>query len=176
MNEVRLYGRIAKELPNIEELTNKPLLLILAVDKFVAGEKTVDFIPIKVWGKLAKNICEYKCKGEELIVFGRIGVGKYEKDGQKMFVLEITATSVEFIGSRRKEISQSEIDKANATSSDLENENIVKNSITTSIDENKEESSLNNNKNKSSSGFGFESNEDEEFFKSLMGNMDSPFN
>lgn len=124
MNEVRLYGRIAKELPHIEELTAKPLLLVLAVDKFVAGEKDVDFIPIKVWGKMAKNICEYKSKGDELIVLGRLNVGKYEKNGQMIYALEVVATSVEFVGTRKKDISQTQIDDANATAAALQEENM----------------------------------------------------
>lgn len=183
MNEVRLYGRIAKELPSIEELTNRPLLLILAVDKFVAGEKDVDFIPIKVWGKIAKNICEYKSKGDELIVFARLGVGKYEKDGKKMHILEVTANSVEFIGSKKKDVTQKQIDDANATSSEYYEDNISKistvqtsNNSHTKLEDNscelKEESSSTNNNN---SDFNFSSKEDEDFFNSIMSNFDSPF-
>lgn len=179
MNDVRLYGRIAKDLPNIEELTNKPLLLILAVDKFIAGEKDVDFIPIKVWGKLAKNICEYKAKGDELIVLGRLGVGKYEKDGQKMFVLEVTATSVEFIGSRRKDITQKEIDEANAASYDLEKESIEMNSTNlNSVNKENVDSSPNlkeNNLKNNSNEFEFNSSDDEEFFKDLMNDFNFSF-
>lgn len=165
MNEVRLYGRIAKDLPNVEELTNKPLLLILAVDKFVAGEKDVDFIPIKVWGKVAKNICEFKSKGDELIVLGRLGVGKYEKNGQKMYVTEVTASSVEFIGSRKKGVTEEQIQSANAVSSEIEDKKYeAANESIQSIDN-----------SKSNSDSSFSSKEDEEFFKSLTSDMGNPF-
>lgn len=182
MNEVRLYGRIAKDLPNIEELTNKPLLLVLAVDKFIAGEKDVDFIPIKVWGKVAKNICEYKSKGDELIVLGRLGVGKYEKNGQKMFVLEVTATSVEFVGSRKKDVTQKQIDDANATSSELHEEKVEQNSNnfdTDNVTTKQKESSSTFREEHSSRGktedFGFNSKDDEDFFKNIMDDFTSPF-
>ena len=163
MNEVRLYGRIAKDLPNVEELSNKPLLLVLAVDKFVAGEKDVDFIPIKVWGKVAKNICEFKSKGDELIVLGRIGIGKYEKNGQKMYVTEITASSVEFIGSRKKGVTEEQIESANAASSEIEE---TKYEVANSIE---------NNTNSTSNDSSFSSKAEEEFFKSLMADIGNPF-
>lgn len=161
MNEVRLYGRIAKDLPNVEELSNKPLLLILAVDKFVAGEKDVDFIPIKVWGKVAKNICEFKSKGDELIVLGRIGIGKYEKNGQKMYVTEVTASSVVFIGSRKKDVTEEQITSANAISSEIEEKKYQE--VNETIDS-KSDSELNSS-----------SKEDDEYFNSLMKDIGNPF-
>lgn len=181
MNDVRLYGRIANDLPNVEELSNKPLLLILAVDKFVAGEKDADFIPIKVWGKHAKNLCEYKTKGDELIVYACLRTGMYEKDGIKLYPLECSATHIQFVGSRRKGVSQNDIDNANEELSDLENEDKDSNldSVDTSkknLDNNSSEFKDENIKDKDkSSNFGFDSPEDEAFFESLMGNTENPF-
>lgn len=202
MNDLSLTGRIAKDLPNVEELTNRPLMLVLAVDKYVAGQKDVDFIPIKVWGKNAKNICQYKSKGDELLVKGRIGVGKYEKDGNKIYVLEVTANYVEFIGSRKKDVSQSQIDQANATSH-VESETLgelnsignnnqtnVQNNIKPNTQSNIQSNTQNNTQNNtlsntlsntnnssfnSNSDLGFSSKEVEEFILNAIGKEPSPF-
>ncbi|NMA50093.1 MAG: single-stranded DNA-binding protein [Tissierellia bacterium] len=178
MNEVRLYGRIAMDLPNIEELTNKPLYFALAVDKFIAGEKDVDYIPVKVWGKLAKNICEYKTKGDELIVSGRLGVAKFEKNGQKMHVLEVTANSVTFVGSRKKDVTQEQIDNANADAAELqkkESEQNVNNFDTNNFSTNQKESFSSEPKNDELSSLGFSSKDDEDFFLNAIGGIDNPF-
>ncbi len=64
----------------------------------------VDFIPVVVWGSQAENCDRYLRKGRPLLVEGRISVRNYEgRDGQKRYVTEIVAQTVQFLGSGRRD-------------------------------------------------------------------------
>lgn len=59
----------------------------------------VTFIPVVVWGPSAKNCGKYLQKGSGILVEGRINTRSYEdKTGQKRYVTEVVADSVQFVG------------------------------------------------------------------------------
>lgn len=60
------------------------------------------FIPVVVWGKMAETCERYLKKGGGVLVEGRINTRSYEaKTGEKRYVTEVVAETVQFVGGRR---------------------------------------------------------------------------
>ena len=55
------------------------------------------FIPVVVWGKTAENCAKYLKKGDNVLVEGYISTRTYEGKGEKRFVVEVQADSVQFL-------------------------------------------------------------------------------
>lgn len=55
-----------------------------------------DFIPVAVWGKVAENCGRYLKKGDNVLIEGRISTRSYESNGEKKFVVEVLADTVQF--------------------------------------------------------------------------------
>lgn len=61
------------------------------------GQKA-DFIPCVVWNKTAENVEKYCSQGSLVGVEGRMRSRTYDdKDGQKVFVVEVVCESVQFL-------------------------------------------------------------------------------
>jgi single-strand DNA-binding protein len=98
----------------------------VAVDKFVNGEKKADFIRCKVWGKHAESLAEYKKKGDQIGVEGRIETGSYEdNDGNRRYTTEIVCEKIEYLSSKKEE--QQEAPKNNKNSKNTNKQNNYKN-------------------------------------------------
>lgn len=73
----------------------------VAVDrkfKGANGEKEADFIPVVTFKQLAELVANHLSKGKLVGVEGRIQTRTYEgNDGQKRYVTEIIADSVQFL-------------------------------------------------------------------------------
>lgn len=108
MNEVRLTGRITKELPKVEELTTKPIYISLAVDRWVSGEKKTDFVSIKFFKLNAETLCKFRKKGDFIIVIGHVSSGSYEKDGKKYYTQDIVADRIEFDSSKNNTLASTQ--------------------------------------------------------------------
>lgn len=107
MNTAILIGRLTKDpelrfTPNGRAVAN----FTLAVDRPFTnqqGEREADFIPIVVWGKTAENCATYIGKGSQVAIDGRIQVRTYDdKDGQRRWMTEVIANSVQFLDSKGK--------------------------------------------------------------------------
>ncbi|SMB87695.1 single-strand binding protein [Desulfonispora thiosulfatigenes DSM 11270] len=107
MNKIILIGRLTKD----PELRFTPsgkgvATFTLAVNRPFAnqqGEREADFIQIVVWGKPAENCANFIGKGSQVAIDGRLQVRTYDnKEGQKRWVTEVVANSVEFLDSRGK--------------------------------------------------------------------------
>lgn len=116
MNKVCLIGRLVRD-PELRytqtgiAVTN----FTLAVGRVFAkkGEQQADFIPVIVWQKSAENVAKYLKKGSQTAVIGRIQTSSYEdKDGKRVFKVEVIAESVEFLSSNIKKQEESETLKA----------------------------------------------------------------
>ena len=105
MNKVVLIGRLTRD-PELRYTSGNAAVcnFTIAVDRpFNSNtqERGTDFIPIVVWNKQAENVKNYLAKGSQVAVEGRIQVRNYDdNNGQKRYVTEVIANSVEFIGSR----------------------------------------------------------------------------
>lgn len=105
INRVILVGRLTKDpeyrtTPNGIDVAN----FTLAVNrnfKSKNGEQQADFINVVVFRNQAQNVNNYLSKGSLAGVDGRIQSRSYEnKEGQRVFVTEVVADSVQFMDSK----------------------------------------------------------------------------
>ncbi len=103
LNKVFLMGHLCRN----AELRYTPsgiavTTLGLAVNnKYKSGDEwkeDVLFIDVTVWGKSAENCTEYLSKGSPVMVEGRLKHHTWEKDGQKLSKVDVTAINVQFLG------------------------------------------------------------------------------
>ena len=106
MNKWTGLGRLTKD-PEVRYTPSQKVVcsFTLAVDRpFLnqEGKREADFIPVVVWGKTAELVGNSCQKGHRLLVEGRLQIRSYDgKDGNRHWVTEVIANSVEFI--ERKE-------------------------------------------------------------------------
>lgn len=102
INRVVLVGRLTKDpefrtTPSGVNVAN----FTLAVNRTFTnaqGEREADFINVVVFRKQAENVNTYLFKGHLAGVDGRVQSRSYEnKEGQRIFVTEVVADSVQFL-------------------------------------------------------------------------------
>lgn len=104
MNSANLVGRLTKDIEirytqggdavgTFNLAVNRPF-------KSANGEREADFINCVVWRKQAENTANFTHKGSRVGVVGRIQTRNYEKDGQRVYITEVVADSVEFLDTR----------------------------------------------------------------------------
>lgn len=102
MNKIFLLGRLTKD-PDVTYTNSGKVVatFTLAVDRPNFGDtskKEADFISIVVWGKPAEAVGNNLVKGKRALVEGRLQIRSYDgKDGQKRWVTEVIANSVQFL-------------------------------------------------------------------------------
>ena len=102
MNKVILMGRMTRDLELKYTQSGKAVgQFSLAIDKYVNGEKSADFINCVAWEKTAETISKYCGKGRQILVEGRVQSRSYEKDGQKRYITEVVVSHMEFCGSKK---------------------------------------------------------------------------
>lgn len=103
MNRVTLIGRLAKD-PEIKYTGSQTAVCraVVAVDRPPRNgeQKQADFLDVVVFGKQAEALEKWKHKGDEIAVDGTIRKSSYEKDGKRIYTVDIIAERVEFIGGR----------------------------------------------------------------------------
>ena len=106
MNKVFLIGRLTRD-PELRYTgNNTPVTsFTIAVNRTYtnqAGEREADFIPVVVWRRQAESVKNYLSQGSQVVVEGRIQVRNYDdQNGDRRYVTEVIADSVEFIGSKK---------------------------------------------------------------------------
>ena len=111
INNVTLVGRLTKDVDLRFTQNGKAVASgTLAVNrpfKNANGETEADFINIVIWGKPAENTANYTGKGSLIGVTGRIQTRSYEnQQGQRVYVTEVVADSVQFLETKKKEEQQ----------------------------------------------------------------------
>ncbi|PTJ85105.1 single-stranded DNA-binding protein [Staphylococcus succinus] len=113
INRVVLVGRLTKDpefrtTPSGVNVTN----FTLAVNRTFTnaqGEREADFINVIVFRKQAENVNNYLSKGSLAGVDGRMQSRSYEnKEGQRVFVTEVVADSVQFLEPKSQTNGQSQ--------------------------------------------------------------------
>ena len=105
INRVILVGRLTKD-PEYRQTPNgvSVATFTLAVNRPFTnsqGEREADFINVVVFRRQADNVNNYLSKGSLAGVDGRIQSRSYEnKEGQRVFVTEVVADSVQFMDSK----------------------------------------------------------------------------
>lgn len=123
MNKWIGIGRLTKD-PELR-YTDKNIAICSFTIAINRINEESDFIPIKVFNKLAENSFKYLKKGSLVGIVGSIKTSNYEKDGKKIYKTEIIANSVEFLSnntnSQGKE-KQAKKDLQNSDKSDISDE------------------------------------------------------
>lgn len=92
MNVICIVGRMTAD-PEIKNVGDREVAeFTVAVNKFKKDE--ADFFSVKAWGKQVEFIKSYLGKGRLVSVNGRMESRKYEKDGRKVTVWELSADNV----------------------------------------------------------------------------------
>lgn len=104
LNRALLVGRLTRD-PELRRTGSGKAVTSfnLAVERnFKSDDQEADFINCVCWGKIAENTERYCSKGSLVSVDGRIQTRNYENNqGQKVYVTEVVAESVQFINTRR---------------------------------------------------------------------------
>ena len=100
INRVVLVGRLTKD-PNFMENQVAVANFTVAVNRTFKnknGEQEADFINVVTFRKQAENVNNYLSKGSLVGIDGRVQTRNYEnKEGQRVFVTEVVADSVQFL-------------------------------------------------------------------------------
>lgn len=99
VNKVILVGNIGSDV-ELKQAGETPVVNIsVATQRFKKDqEKETDWHRVVVFGKQAENCSQYLQKGSPIYVEGRIQTRSYEKDGNNVYVTEIIASNVQFLG------------------------------------------------------------------------------
>ena len=103
MNNVQLIGRITKDIELRQTASGTAVTrFTVAVDRRKKDTGT-DFVRCSAFGKTAELMEKYVSKGDRLGVVGHIKTGSYERDGQKVYTVDVIAESVEFLEPRKQD-------------------------------------------------------------------------
>lgn len=105
LNRVALVGRLTRD-PELRRTGSGKAVTSfnLAVERnFKSDDQEADFINCVCWGKIAENTERYCSKGSMVSIDGRIQTRNYDNSqGQKVYVTEVIADSVQFINTRKE--------------------------------------------------------------------------
>lgn len=99
MNKWTGTGRLVRD-PEIRATQSGKMVttFTLAVNHFSGGQQNTDYIPVVTWERLAENCGNSLRKGSAALIEGRLATRSYDgKDGQKRYVTEVIAKTVEFL-------------------------------------------------------------------------------
>jgi single-strand DNA-binding protein len=101
MNRVVLVGRLVRDPNELRRSANNNAVIsfTIAVDnRFTKQEdRKADYVPCVAWSKTAEIVSQYAKKGALVGVEGRLQSRNYEKEGQKIFVLELLVDNIQFL-------------------------------------------------------------------------------
>ena len=100
MNKVQLVGRLTRD-PELRTTGNgiSVCTFTVAVNrrfKNAQGEYDADFITCVAWRQSAELLAKYFTKGRMVGLVGSIQTRNYEKDGQRVYVTEVSVEEVHF--------------------------------------------------------------------------------
>ena len=126
MNKVLLIGRLGadpelKYTPNGQSVCNFNMATSeVYVDKAGQKQEKTEWHRIVVWGKLGELCKQYLAKGRQAFVEGKIKTRSWDdKDGQKRYMTEVMATTVQFLGAGSA-AGASNYGQAGSSSSDMD--------------------------------------------------------
>lgn len=118
INNVTLVGRLVAP-PELKKTPNNVSVLqgTLAVNrnfKNENGDREADFIQFQAWRGTADIIAQYCSKGSLIGLTGRIQTRSYDnQQGQRVYVTEVVAESVELLETRNKQQEQAPAQPSN---------------------------------------------------------------
>ena len=128
MNKAILIGRLTRD-PELRYTSSNRAVcqFTVAIDRPFTnqstGQREADFINCVVWGKQAENLAKYCTKGSLIGVSGRIQTRNYDgQDGRKVYVTEVVASNITFLGSKNNSTNSSEPSFEDIPTSNTNNE------------------------------------------------------
>jgi len=111
MNKAFIVGNLTRE-PEVKTTTTGQTVcnFTIAVSRRFKKDET-DYIPIVVWNKQAENCGKYLSQGSKVSVSGEIQTRNYEGKNGKVYVTEVVADEVEFLGSKTQKTESSADDE-----------------------------------------------------------------
>ena len=113
INNVVLVGRLTKDIELRKTQSGLSVAsFTVACDRRLSqeqknnGEQSADFINCVAWRGSADFLSSYAHKGDTVGVEGRIQTRSYDRDGQRMYVTEVVANSVNLLHSKQPAQSQ----------------------------------------------------------------------
>lgn len=101
MNKVILTGRLVKDIETTTSQSGKVFARFsLAVNRRTRDDGA-DFLNCIAFGQTAENMAKFLAKGSKIGIVGRVQSGNYEKEGRKIYYVEIICDEVEFLESRK---------------------------------------------------------------------------
>ena len=102
MNRVTLIGRLGQDPELRTTQTGKTVCSFsLATSEKYDGKETTEWHKVIAWGRAGEIVHQYKRKGDELAIEGKVTYRSYDgKDGKKMYVTEIILKDLHFIGAK----------------------------------------------------------------------------
>ena len=96
-NSCILVGRLTKD-PDFKQISEEFCRtgFHLAVNR-ASNKDQADFIPISLFGKSAKVASKILKKGTPVLVYGRIQIRSYKKDGQTKWMTEVIANNFQIL-------------------------------------------------------------------------------
>ncbi|MCQ2510946.1 MAG: single-stranded DNA-binding protein [Lachnospiraceae bacterium] len=104
MNHVELIGRLTRDpvsnkLDSGTEITRFTLAVRKRFQK--DGENAADFISCVCFGSRAEFAAKYFRQGDRVGLAGHIQSGSYERDGQRVFSMNVIADEIEFADGKK---------------------------------------------------------------------------
>ncbi len=104
MNKVQLVGRLTRD-PELRTTANGVSVCSFTVAvnrrfRNAQGEYEADFINCVAWRQSAELLAKYFTKGRMVGLVGSIQTRNYEKDGQRVYVTEVSVEEVHFVESK----------------------------------------------------------------------------
>ncbi len=107
LNKVFLIGNLTKD-PEARKTSGGTSVcgFDIAVNRRFKGangepKDEVTFVSCEAWGKTAENVCQYKKKGDAVLIEGRLKLDQWEKDGVKKQKLSVVCETVQFLGAKK---------------------------------------------------------------------------
>lgn len=102
MNVCCFTGRLTADPERIDTSSGSIIAkFTLAIDRFVNGEKSADFVRISAFGKRAESALRYLTKGTFVSVEANVRTGHYEKDGKTIYTTDFLCNSWGFCGGKK---------------------------------------------------------------------------
>ena len=117
MNKVILVGNLGAD-PELRVTPGGQAILKLRVattesylDKNNTRAERTEWHSVTVWGKRAEGLAKVLAKGDRICVEGGLRTSSYEKDGEKRYRTEVSASNVVLCGGRRQGAAEDDREK-----------------------------------------------------------------
>lgn len=104
MNTCVIVGRVTKDIEMRKTQSGKSVVSFTVAVNRRGQDAGADFIPCVAWNKTAELLARYVHKGDRVGIEGSISTRNYtDNSGQKRYITEVLAHTVEFMQDRKEQ-------------------------------------------------------------------------